>query len=91
LSSWREDEKIRIGAAVWSDTTMVIMDGLTGSYSQAKIVRADSIMVELRSLSSENELVHIRSGFFMVEYATQEVIRALRPGVTETQMVGVAQ
>jgi len=36
-------------------------------------------------------LVHIRSGFFMVEYATQEVIRALRPGVTETQMVGVAQ
>ena len=27
----------------------------------------------------------------MVEYATQEVIKALRPGVTETQMVGVAQ
>jgi Xaa-Pro aminopeptidase len=27
----------------------------------------------------------------MVEYATQEVIRALKPGVTETQMVGVAQ
>ena len=84
-------EKIRIGVAAWIDTTMVMMDGLIAAYPHAQIVRADSIMVELRSVKSENELACIRSGFTMVEYATQEVIRALRPGVTETQMVGVAQ
>lgn len=84
-------EKIRIGVAAWIDTTMVMMDGLIECYPQAEIVRADSIMVEMRSIKSENELACIRHGFKMVEYATQEVIKALKPGVTETQMVGVAQ
>ncbi len=84
-------EKIRIGVAAWIDTTMVMMDGLKNAYPQAEIVRADSIMVKLRSVKSENELACMRSGFKMVEYATQEVIKALKPGVTETQMVGVAQ
>ena len=84
-------EKIRIGVAAWIDTTMVMMDGLKDAYPQAEIVQADSIMVKLRSVKSENELACMRSGFKMVEYATQEVIKALKPGVTETQMVGVAQ
>jgi Xaa-Pro aminopeptidase len=84
-------DRIKIGVAAWIDTTMVMMDGLKAAYPQAEIVRADSIMVKLRSIKSENELKCLRSGFKMVEYATQEVIKALKPGVTETQMVGVAQ
>jgi len=84
-------DKIKIGVAAWIDTTMVMMDGLKTAYPQAEIVKADSIMVKLRSVKSENELACMRSGFKMVEYATQEVIKALKPGVTETQMVGVAQ
>jgi len=84
-------EKIRIGVAAWIDTTLVMMDGLKAAYPQAEIVRADSIMVKLRSIKSENELACMRSGFKMVEHATQEVIKALHPGVTETQMVGGAQ
>lgn len=84
-------ENIKIGVASWLNTTMVMMDGLRESYPKAEIIRADNIMVTLRSIKSENELACLRSGFKMVEYATQEVIKALRPGVTETQMVGVAQ
>lgn len=84
-------EKLKIGVAAWIDTTMVMMDGLKEAYPDSEIVRADSIMVKLRSIKSDNEIACIRSGFKMVEYATQEVIKALRPGVTETQMVGVAQ
>jgi len=84
-------DRIRIGVAAWIDTTMVIMDGLRETYPEAKIVRADSIMVKLRSIKSKNEIACIKSGFSIVEYATQEVIKMLRPGVTESQMVGVAQ
>lgn len=84
-------DRVKIGVAAWIDTTLVMMDGLKNAYPQADIVRADAIMVKLRSVKSENELACMRSGFKMVEYATQEVIKALRPGVTETQMVGVAQ
>jgi Xaa-Pro aminopeptidase len=48
-------------------------------------------MVMLRSVKSENEIACLKSGFEIVQYATDAVIKALRPGVTECQMVGVAQ
>jgi len=84
-------DKIKIGVAAWIDTTMVMMDGLKASYPVAEIVRADSIMVKLRSVKSDNEIACMRHGFKIVEHATQEVIKALKPGIRETQMVGVAQ
>lgn len=84
-------DKIKIGVAAWIDTTLVMMDGIKAAYPDAQIVRADTIMVKLRSIKSDNELACFRSGFKMVEFATQEVIKALKPGVTECQMVGVAQ
>ena len=48
-------------------------------------------MVELRQIKSENELACIQEGFRIVDLATDEVIRNLKPGVTELQMVGIAQ
>lgn len=84
-------ENIKIGVASWLDTTLVMMDGIKAAFPKASIVRADSIMVELRKIKSPNELACMREGFRIVEYATQQVIEAIRPGVTECQMVGVAQ
>lgn len=84
-------ENIRIGVAAWIDTTLVMFDGIKEAYPNAEIVRADEIMVKLRSVKSENEIACLKEGFKIVEYATQEVIKALKPGVTECQMVGVAQ
>ena len=48
-------------------------------------------MVNLRKIKSENELACIREGFRIIELATDEVIRQLHPGVTELELVGVAQ
>lgn len=84
-------EKLRIGVASMLDTTVVIMEGIKNNYPQAEIVDAGSIMLKLRSIKSDNEIACIRHGFSIVEYATQEVIKALEPGVTESQMIGVAQ
>jgi len=84
-------DKVKIGVAAWIDTTLVMFDGLKDAYPDAEIIRADKIMVKMRSIKSDNEIACIRSGFRMVEYATQEVIRNIKPGVTECQMVGVAQ
>lgn len=84
-------DNIKIGVASWLNTTLVIMDGIEANYPNAEIVRADSIMVKLRSIKSDNEIACMRHGFSIAEYATQQVIAALKPGVSETQMVGVAQ
>ena len=84
-------EKIRIGVAAWIDTTLVIMDGIRADYPEAEIVRADSIMKKLRSVKSDNEIACIRKGFEISEYAIDRVLASIRPGMTETQVIGIAQ
>ena len=83
--------KIRIGIASLLDTNAVMMEGLKRDYPEAEIVDAKELMVALRSIKSENELACMREGFRITELAMDEVIKNLRPGVTELQMVGIAQ
>ncbi|MBQ9784184.1 MAG: aminopeptidase P family protein [Clostridia bacterium] len=84
-------EHIRIGLGSYVECTLPIFEGLKESYPKAEIVKCNDIMVALRQIKSENELACIREGFRIIELATDEVIRQLRPGVNELQMVGVAQ
>lgn len=84
-------KKLKIGLGSYIECTLPIFEGLKSDFPEAEIVRCDDIMVELRKIKSAAELACIREGFRIVEIATDEVIKALRPGVTELQMVGVAQ
>ena len=83
--------KLRIGVASFLDTTVVIMNAIRDAFPEAEIVRADYIMTELRSIKSEAELACLREGYRIAEAATQQVIKEIRPGMTELQMVGVAE
>ena len=83
--------KLRIGVASYLDTTVVIMNAIRDAFPDAEIVRADYIMTELRSIKSEAELACLREGYRIAEMATQQVIKEIRPGMTELQMVGVAE
>jgi len=82
---------LRIGLGSYVECTLPIFEGLKDAYPKAEIVKCNDIMVTLRQIKSENELACIREGFRIIELATDEVIRNLRPGVNELQMVGVAQ
>ena len=84
-------KKINIGLGSYVECTLPIYEGLKDAYPEANIVKCNDIMVELRKIKSENEIACIRDGFRIIELATDEVIKALKPGVTELQMVGVAQ
>lgn len=86
-----EGKKLRIGVASYLDTSVVIMEGIRDAFPEAEIVRADHIMVELRSIKSENEINCLKEGYRIAELATQQIIKEIRPGMTELQMVGVAQ
>lgn len=83
--------RIRIGIGGYLDMTVAMLEGLKEYYPDAEIVNADDIMIKLRTIKSENELNCMREGFRIVELATKEVIKNLKPGVTELQMVGIAQ
>ena len=84
-------KKLRIGVASYLDTSVVIMEAIRDAFPEAEIVRADHIMVELRSIKSINEINCLREGYRIADLATQQVIKEIRPGMTELQMVGVAQ
>ena len=84
-------EHIKIGLGSYVECTLPIYEGLKDSFPKAEIVKCNDIMVELRKIKSVNELACIQEGFRIIELATDEVVKALKPGVTELEMVGVAQ
>lgn len=84
-------KNIKIGLGSYVECTLPIYEGLKDAYPKAEIVKCNDIMVDLRKIKSENEITCLREGFRIIEIATDEVIKALRPGVTELQMVGIAQ
>ena len=83
--------KLKIGVASYLDTSVVIMDGIKNAFPEAEIVRADHVMVELRSIKSKSEIACLKEGYRLAELASQQVIKEIKPGMTELQMVGVAQ
>jgi len=83
--------KLRIGVASYLDTSVVIMEGIRDAFPEAEIVRADHIMVQMRSIKSDNEIACLREGYRISELAMQQVIQEIQPGMTELQAVGVAQ
>ncbi|WP_142922611.1 M24 family metallopeptidase [Neobacillus notoginsengisoli] len=84
-------DKLKIGIGGYLVTTLPMLDGLRQEYPDAEIVRADDIMVELRSIKSENEILCLRESFRITEIAMDNVIKNISPGMTELQLVGLAQ
>ncbi|MBR4234722.1 MAG: aminopeptidase P family protein [Clostridia bacterium] len=83
--------RLRIGIASFLDTSMTIYQGIRASFPEAELVQADHIMTKLRQIKSPAELACLREGYRIAELASQQVIKEIRPGMTELQMVGVAQ
>lgn len=81
----------RIGVAGYLVTTMPVMDSLRKAFPDATIERADDLMVGLRSIKSPDELACLRKGVEISEIAVQSVLDQIRPGMTEQQVVGLAQ
>ena len=84
-------KKIRIGIASFLDTSVTIYNAIREAFPEAELVDAGKVMVELRSIKSENELACLREGYRIADLATQQVMKEIKPGMTELQMVGVAQ
>ncbi len=81
----------RIGIAGYIITTPPVLEGLKDAFPQATIERADDIMVKLRSIKSEAEIACLKKAFEISELAVQDVLEQIKPGMTELQVVGIAQ
>lgn len=81
----------RIGIAGSFSTNYVMVESLREAFPQAELVRADQLLTRLRSIKSEAELDCLRAAFRISEQAIEQILESLRPGMTELQVVGIAQ
>ncbi|MFA5864221.1 MAG: Xaa-Pro peptidase family protein [Phycisphaerae bacterium] len=81
----------RIGVAGYLVTTMPVIEGIRAAFPNAQIINADNIMTSLRQIKSPAELDCLREGFRISEIALDEVLKRIKPGLTELQVVGIAQ
>ena len=81
----------RIGIGGYLVTTAPVLDGLRESFPDAEILRADDIMVKMRSVKSDAEIACQRKAFEISEQAVQDVLKQIQPGMTELQVCGTVQ
>ncbi|MCC6239856.1 MAG: aminopeptidase P family protein [Phycisphaerales bacterium] len=84
-------EPRRIGIGGYLVTTAPVLDGLRQAFPKAQIERADQIMFQLRGVKSEGEIACLKKAFEISEKAAQRVVDEIRVGMTELQVVGLAQ
>lgn len=81
----------RIGIAGLPVMPVTVYESLKKAAGKAKLVKADDIIVGLRTVKSANEIKCMREAFRISEVATEYVLNNMKPGMTEQQVVGLAQ
>ena len=80
----------RIGIAGYLCTNMAMYEGLKAAYPNAEIVNADHITTQLRAVKSPAELACLREGLRIGEIAMEAMLKAVKPGMTELELTGIA-
>jgi Xaa-Pro aminopeptidase len=70
---------------------VTIYEALRRDAPNAEFVPSDDILTDLRVVKSPAELACLREAFRISELATHAVVNEIRPGLTEQQVVGIAQ
>ena len=81
----------RIGIAGLSVMPVTVYRSIEQAAGGAEIVRGDDLLTDMRKIKSENELRLMREAFRISEIATEVVIEEMEVGMTEQQVVGIAQ
>jgi Xaa-Pro aminopeptidase len=80
-----------IGLAGSFATNYIMLEDLRAAFPQAQIRRADSLLTQLRIKKSDAELACLREAFRISEAAVEAILKKVKPGWTELEVVGVAQ
>lgn len=81
----------RIGIAGLSVMPVTVYQAIQEAAGPAEVVRADDLLAEMRAIKSENEIALLKEAFRISEIATAEVLQRMKPGMTEQEVVGLAQ
>jgi len=81
----------KIGIAGWLVTSVDLYHSIQKAFPTAEIIKADDIVTQLRQIKSEAEIACLKEAFRISEIAVDAVLSKIKPGMTELQVVGIAQ
>lgn len=81
----------KLGIAGYTAMPVTVYEAVKEAMAGAKIVKADELMYEMRMIKSEAEIAMLRQAFKISEAAVEAVLNNIKPGMTELQVVGIAQ
>ncbi|MHB9036691.1 MAG: M24 family metallopeptidase [Armatimonadota bacterium] len=81
----------KLGIAGTTAMPISVYEQVKAALPGAEITKADDLMYEMRMIKSPNEIALLREAFRICELAVDEVLAKIKPGMTELQVVGIAQ
>ena len=81
----------KLGIAGYTAMSVAVFEAVKKALPRAAITKADDLLYELRMIKSNNEIAMLREGFRISEKAMAAVLNRIKPGMTELQVVGIAQ
>ena len=83
----------KIGIAGWPIINLPVFNAVTKAARKVKaeVLRADNVLNSVRVIKSKNEIALLRQAFRASKAAVREIIKLAKPGMTESQLVGIAQ
>jgi len=83
----------RLGVVGWGVISHIVMEAIREAiqeFDNVEVVKADRIVNNLKSIKSENELNIMREANRIAKIGFEAVLANIRPGMTETQVRGIA-
>jgi len=77
-----------VGTAV---LPLPVYTSLKRDLPDVELVKADKALVSLRQVKSDNEIALMKKAFRISERAIEAILSEMKPGMTELQVIGVAQ
>ncbi len=85
-------QKLRkLGIVAWSITTLPVWMRLQSDLPGVEFVKADDTLINLRIVKSPGEIALMKKAFQVSETAIDAILGEIKPGMTELQVVGIAQ
>ncbi len=92
VSKYTPEGSIRkLGIVGWAITPLPVYMSLKRHLPDVELVKADDTFLPMRFVKSENELECMRKAYEISELAVEAIINEIEPGMTELQVIGIAQ
>lgn len=92
VEKYTPEGKIRkLGIVGWAITPLPVYRSLQRHLPDVELVKADDTFLPLRFVKSENEINCMKKAYEISELAVEAIIDEIKPGMTELQVIGIAQ